>query len=195
MSRTKEFDVDVALQAALDLFWRQGYEATSVNDLVEHLGIGRASMYATFGNKHDLYLRALDRYVQSTDADIMKSLSQPGPVLPAVRELVLGYVSSIAADEQQRGCLVVNAATELLPADVSVAHRVGRSWDTLEVSLTLALSRAKAQGELASDLDPRALARFLLAVLQGLRVLSKGPSPLERLRDAANQALRVLASA
>lgn len=183
--------MDEALRNALDLFWRQGYEATSVNDLVEHLGIGKASIYATFGTKHELYLKALDRYVRTTDAQVVDELSQPGPALPAVRAIVLRFVEEILADQDQRGCLVVNSAVEL-PYDAEVAERVGRSWNTLEVALTLALSRARAQGELAAHRDPRALARLLLAVLQGLRVLGKGPSPAERLRDAATEALAIL---
>jgi len=191
VSRTKEFDVDEALHDALGLFWRKGYEATSVADLVEHLGIAKASLYATFGNKHDLYLRALDRYVRTTDAQVVDELSAPGPALPAVRALVLRHVEEILTDQVRRGCLVVNSAVEL-PGDVAVAERVGRSWDTLEVALTLALSRARAQGELAAHRDPRALARLLLAVLQGLRVLGKGPSASERLRDAASVVLSIL---
>lgn len=191
MSRTKEFDVDEALRNALDLFWRQGYEATSVNDLVEYLGIAKASVYATFGNKHDLYLRALDRYVRTTDAQVVDELSAPGAALPAVRALILRYVDDVLSDQARRGCLVVNSAVEL-PADAAVSERVGRSWDTLEVALTLALSRARAQGELAARRDPRSLARLLLALLQGLRVLGKGPSSAERIRDAATEALAIL---
>ncbi|WP_199444199.1 TetR/AcrR family transcriptional regulator [Umezawaea beigongshangensis] len=191
MSRTKEFDVDTALRAAVDLFWRQGYEATSVSDLVQHLGIAKASLYATFGAKHDLYVRALDHYVRTTDARVVDELSRPGSPLDAVRDLVLRHTRDVIADQDVRGCLVVNAAVEL-PGDESVAKRVGRSWDTLEVALTLALTRARAQGELPADRDPRALARTLLAVLQGLRVLGKGPSEPDRLLDAARQALRLL---
>lgn len=90
MARTKEFDPDAALQSALELFWRRGYEATSMADLVEHLGIGRASIYATFGNKHELYLKALDRYGESRDPALLDALSKPGPALPAVRAVVRG---------------------------------------------------------------------------------------------------------
>jgi TetR/AcrR family transcriptional repressor of nem operon len=192
MARTKEFDPDAVLQAALELFWRRGYEATSMADIVQHLGIGRASIYATFGNKHELYLKALDRYLQLRDPNPIELLSQPGPALPAVRALVQQYAEESACDQQRRGCLVVNAAVERLPGDPAVARRVESSWDTLEVALTSALTRARAQGELADDCDPRALARFLLVVLQGLRVLGKGHPDPERLRDAAAQALTAL---
>jgi len=192
MARTKEFDPDTALQGALELFWRRGYEATSMADLVQHLGIGRASIYATFGSKHELYLKALDRYLQLRNPNPIELLSQPGPALPAVRALVQQYAEESACDEQRRGCLVVNAAVERLPGDSVVARRVESSWDTLEVALASALTRARAQGELADDCDPRALARFLLVVLQGLRVLGKGHPDPERLRDAAAQALTAL---
>ena len=192
MARTKEFDPDTALQGALELFWRRGYEATSMADLVQHLGIGRASIYATFGSKHELYLKALDRYLQLRNPNPIELLSQPGPALPAVRALVQQYAEESACDEQRRGCLVVNAAVERLPGDSAVARRVESSWDTLEVALASALTRARAQGELADDCDPRVLARFLLVVLQGLRVLGKGHPDPERLRDAAAQALTAL---
>ena len=190
MARTKEFDPAAVLDAALELFWLRGYEATSMSDLVAHLGIGRASVYATFGSKHELYLRALERYVQLKDAEVVPLLSQPGPVLPAIAALLRLYTS---LEEPRRGCLVVNAACELLPADTEVARQVELSWEGLETVLASALTRAQAQGELAADSDPRALAQFLLVVLQGLRVTAKAGSSPARLRTAVEQALTVLA--
>lgn len=192
MSRTKEFDPDAVLQKALELFWERGYEATSMADLVQHLGIARASIYATFGGKHDLYVRALDRYVQSRDPGLVEMLSQPGPVLPAVRALVEAYAAESACDERRRGCMVVNAAVEVIPHDPQAARRVEASWDTLETALTSALTRARAQGEIPEGKDPRALARFLLVVLQGMRVLGRAHPDPGRVRDAAEQALSVL---
>lgn len=102
MARTKEFDPDAALDAAVELFWRKGHEAASMSDLVEHLGIGRASLYATFGSKHELYVRALQRYIQTRDPSPIEVLSQPGPVLPAVRALVRQYAHEVAADSLRR---------------------------------------------------------------------------------------------
>lgn len=149
MVRTKEFDPDAALQSALELFWRRGYEATSMADLVEHLGIGRASLYATFGNKHDLYLKALDRYGEKHQPLLLEELSQPGPALPAVRAVVRRFTAE-ATDEGSRayGCLVTNTAAELAPHDAPAARRVERSWEHLETLLESALVRARAQGEL-----------------------------------------------
>ena len=191
MARTKEFDPDVALQAALELFWERGYEATSMADLVEHLGIGRASIYATFGNKRDLYLKAYERYKQN-GIDYIGLLSQPGPVLPVVRALVERFAEESGHDEKRRGCLVVNTAVEVAPHDPTVARLVESNWDFIETTLTSALTRARAQGELAEEKDPRALARFLLTVMQGMRVIGKSSNDPERLYDAAAQALRAL---
>jgi TetR/AcrR family transcriptional repressor of nem operon len=190
VARTKEFDPDAALQAALELFWRRGYEATSMADLVEHLGIGRASLYATFGSKHELYLRALERYEESGLTRIVRELSRPGPALPAVRAVVRRYAAE-AADERMRqlGCLITNTAAELAPHDPAAARRVERNWDHIETALHSALTRAQAQGELPAGRDPLALARMLLVLMQGLRVVGKASSDAARVRDAAEQAL------
>ncbi|GAA3080890.1 TetR/AcrR family transcriptional regulator [Streptosporangium carneum] len=192
MARTKEFDPDVALQAALELFWEHGYEATSMSDLVDRLGIGRASLYATFGGKHDLYLKALRRYAANRTPSPVEMLSQPGPALPAVRGLIEFYTEDSIRDRRRRGCMIVNAAGEMLPGDEKVAGLVDANWTALETALTSALIRARAQGELADDRDPQALARFLLVFLQGLRLISKGPPDPARLRDATAQALTIL---
>ncbi|WP_166349198.1 TetR/AcrR family transcriptional regulator [Phytoactinopolyspora limicola] len=192
MARTKEFDPDAALHRALELFWERGYEATSMAELVEHLGIGRASLYATFGSKHDLYLKALDHYLDSRDPHPIELLSQPGPAVPAIRRLVHLYAEESAGNSRRRGCMVVNAAAEMLPGDEQVARFVEASWTTLETAITSALVRAKAQAEIDADADPRALARFLVVFLQGVRVTSKGVMPPTWHRDAAEQALTVL---
>lgn len=190
MARVKEFDPDKALEKALQLFWGRGYEATSMADLVVHLGIGRASLYATFGSKHELYLKALDRYSQTRDPDPVDLLAQPGPALPAVRQVIENYVDQ--ACREPRGCMVVNAAVETASSDPAVARLVGRNWQAIEVALISALTRARAQGELGADKDPRALGRFLLVLLQGMKVVNKGDPEPARVRAAADQALALL---
>lgn len=193
MARTKEFDPEAVLQSALELFWRRGYEATSMADLVEHLGIGRASIYATFGNKHELYLKALDRYNENRDSGLLCELSQPGPPLPAVRAVVRRFAAEANADDRRfQGCFVTNTAAELGAHDPAAARRVEASWGHIETLLRSALMRAQAQGELAADRDPRALARMLLVLMQGLRVVGKASNDPGRVRDAAEQALGLL---
>ncbi len=192
MARTKEFDPDAALQSALELFWQRGYEATSMADLVAHLGIARASLYGTFGSKRELYLKALERYGEQHGPPIVEELSQPGPALPAVRALVRRFAEEAACDELRRGCFVTNTAVELGAHDADTARRVEQSWSSLETVLTSALMRAAAQGELPADRDPVALARMLLVLLQGLRVIGKVNPSAGLLRDAADQALTLL---
>ncbi|MFD8912274.1 TetR/AcrR family transcriptional regulator [Streptomyces sp. NPDC059575] len=193
MARTKEFDPDAALQSALELFWQRGYEATSLTDLVEHLGIGRASIYATFGSKHELYLKAMDRYAETRDPVLLTELSQPGPALPAVRAVVRRFATEATAPEGRlTGCFVTNTAAELAPHDPAAARRVEISWEHVETLLHSALVRAQAQGELPEDRDPRALARMLLVLLQGVRIVGKASDDPARVRDAAEQALALL---
>ncbi|MFG2818657.1 TetR/AcrR family transcriptional regulator [Kitasatospora sp. NPDC048365] len=192
MARTKEFDPDAALRSALDLFWERGYEATSMADLTERLGIGRASLYATFGSKHELFLRALDRYREVGDGRLLDELSAPGPALPAVRAVVRRFAEEGVHDQRRRGCLVTNTAAELAGHDPDAERRVHASWDRLELLLTSALTRARAQGELPADRDPQALARMLLVLLQGLRVVGRTAGEPARLRQAAEQALTLL---
>ncbi|CAM5353484.1 TetR/AcrR family transcriptional regulator [Streptomyces abikoensis] len=192
MARTKEFDPDAALQSALELFWQRGYEATSMADLVGHLGVARASLYATFGSKHDLYLKALERYGAQRGPRVAEELARPGPALPAVRALVTRYAEEAAADDLRRGCFVTNTAVELAPHDPDAARSVEDSWRVLERALTSALTRAAEQGELPAGRDPVALARMLLVLLQGMRVVGKAAPGPARLRDAAEQALALL---
>ncbi|MEC3951685.1 TetR family transcriptional regulator [Nocardia sp. CDC153] len=193
MARTKEFDPDTVLRRALELFWERGYEATSMSDLVEHLGIAKASIYGTFGGKRELYLKALQRYLETTDPVIMTELSQPGPVLPAVRDLVTRFITEASSPDSYLGCMVVNSAVEMARRDEAVARLVESSWAHLETTLTSALLRARAQGELSADSDPRAIARFLLVFFQGVRVLERTPGSAARLEDAARVAVSLLA--
>lgn len=176
----------------MDLFWQRGYEATSMADLVAHLGVARAGIYATFGSKHELYLQALERYGELIHPTLLAELSGPGPALPAVRSLVERFADEAAGADGGRGCFVVNTAVELAPHDPLAARHVQASWDFLETALASALSRARAQAELPADRDPQALARCLLVLMQGLRVMGKAATEPQRLRDAAAQALVLL---
>ncbi|WP_067835094.1 TetR/AcrR family transcriptional regulator [Nocardia lijiangensis] len=190
MARTKEFDPDVVLDRALQLFWQHGYEATSIADLTEHLGIARACIYATYGCKHELFMKALQRHVEVVDALVTAELARPGPALPAVRGLIDRFVTESCSENRFLGCLVTNAAVELAARDAEVARLVESSWARTETALASALARARAQGELAPGADPRAMARFLLVFLQGVWVLERAPDTATRLRDAG----RVVAS-
>ncbi|GAA4587161.1 TetR/AcrR family transcriptional repressor of nem operon [Actinoplanes octamycinicus] len=191
MGRNKEFDVADALDRAMRLFWQRGYAATSMADLVAATGVARAGLYATFGGKHELYLKALDAYATARDPAVVARLAGPGPALPAVFALINDYAS---ADEGRTGCFVVNSAIERLPADAAAALTVEASWSALEAALTSAFSRARSAGELRASTDPAALARMVLVLLQGLRVVGKGRPGSGRATDAAAQAIALITS-
>ncbi|WP_378730887.1 TetR/AcrR family transcriptional regulator [Nocardia brasiliensis] len=191
MGRTKEFDPDAALRTAMELFWRQGYEGTSMQDLVDQLKLGRGSIYGTFGGKRELYLQALERYAEDARAGLLDQLSVPGSALAAVRALVCWYAETSLVDEARKGCLMTNTAVEL-PADEGARKLVTSGLETMETLLTSALLRARAEGELSEDRDPVALARFLVTLLQGIRVVGKTPLRRRLLDDTVEQALTLL---
>ncbi|NYI07208.1 TetR/AcrR family transcriptional regulator [Allostreptomyces psammosilenae] len=193
MARTKEFDPDAALQAALELFWERGYEATSMSDLVARLGIAKASIYGTFGGKRDLFLAALDRYgANRSNTGALAALNEPDAGLEAVRAAVRAFATEAMEDPRRLGCLVTNSAVELTRHDTEVARRVEASWASLEGALESALVRARDRGELPEGREPRQIASFLLVLFQGLRVMGRGRPEPERIRAAATQALAVL---
>jgi len=185
MGRPREFDEQAVVQRAKELFWRRGYERTSVQDLVDELGIGRGSLYAAFGDKHALFVRALDDYVDADQGALLTSLDGEGPVLPRLRE-VLYAVAASAHDQPGRGCLLVNSATECAAHDPATAECASRAFDRMEMAFTQVLKRAQRQGELAKNTDPAAAAALLLAVLNGLQVVGKVRPDVERLALAVD---------
>src|SRR5712692_10611500 len=113
MARHKEFDRDEALHKAMEVFWSRGYEAASIQDLVKHMGINRQSLYDTFGDKHALYLQALDRYREVEGRKLFELLERPGPVKEVLRELFERVVEGSLCDRERRGCFIGNAMSEL----------------------------------------------------------------------------------
>jgi TetR/AcrR family transcriptional repressor of nem operon len=184
----------------MQLFWERGYEATSVDDLVTRLGVGRGSLYAAFGSKHALYLRALDRYRCEQMAGALAELDAPGaPLLPTLRRLF----ESIAAETlgeapagrpaTPSGCFMVNATTERAACDASVAARVRDNAAAMEATLERAVRRAQAAGEVPAARDARALARFLVMAIQGLRVAGAATPDRATLADVIDVTLAALA--
>src|SRR3982751_5501533 len=113
MARHKEFDRDEALQKAMEVFWARGYEATSVGDLVEQMGINRQSIYDTFGDKHSLYLQSLDRYREVEGRKMLEAVEHPGAVKGALPQLFQGVIECALGGGERRGCFVGNATSEL----------------------------------------------------------------------------------
>ncbi len=192
MSRPKAFDPTAVLARAMNMFWSQGYEATSVQDLTDHLGIGRASLYATFGDKHSLYRQALEHYRANEAAGLAQLLASANPVLPAIRRVLEDVVADAVDAQPSRGCLAVNAAAEVAPHDAEVCRVVDRTFGDIETALHGALLRAQANGELPTDRDARALASFVSCTINGLRVTGKARPDHDRLSDVVAMTMDAL---
>src|ERR671917_1043632 len=148
MARHKEFDRDEALQRAMEVFWSRGYEAASVGELVKHMGINRQSLYDTFGDKHSLYLAALDRYREVEGRKMFELLEQPGPVKRALRQLFEGVVDCALGGGERRGCFVGNATSELAGRCRETAEKACGSMAAAEEALYRALLRGREAGEI-----------------------------------------------
>jgi len=190
MPRTKEFRPEEALDRAVQLFWCRGYEATSMRDLLDGMGIGRGSFYDTFGDKHALFLAALDRFEEVRTRWVDETLEGAG--LSGIEEVFRRSVAGMVRWEPRRGCLLANTAVELAPHDPEVAARISRYVRRTEQAFEGAVIRARAAGEIPADADPRTLARFLVSNLHGLRVLARAGTDRQSLEDAAGVALRAL---
>lgn len=173
MPRVKQFDQQQVLKKAMNLFWQQGYHATSIQDLVDHLGINRASLYDTFGGKKQLFEKALDRYITINQAANKKLLERSEPVKTTIRHLLEHTVKDVLSDKDKKGCFVVNTTTELAACDPDIGKRVvdnQRQFVDLFQSLIL---KGQAGGEIASQKNARALALSMYMVFSGLRVIGK----------------------
>lgn len=192
MSRHKEFDRNTALEKAMDLFWAKGYEATSIQNLVEAMGVNRGSLYATFGDKRALHLEVLDHYCAKEIARAFGALDEPGPIKPAIRQLFDEVVERSATEHDMRGCLIDNVAVELAVLDDTARNLITCAVKRDEAKLHNALVRAKATGELGEAHDPVALARYLNSSLKGLRVMARTADDAGQLRDIVSVTLSVL---
>ena len=192
MPRPKAFHPDEALEKAMGVFWLKGYEATSMEDLLAAMGINRGSLYDTFGDKRQLFVKALDHYCQGIVGAKFGLLSQPGPALPLLRQFLSGMLEGALADPQRRGCLLANTVMELAPHEADIAAKLRRSLQMGEDAFLNLLVRAKEQGELRPDQDPRALARFLMTLFQGVIVMIKSGASEETIRESVAIGLAVL---
>jgi TetR/AcrR family transcriptional regulator, transcriptional repressor for nem operon len=192
MARPRDFDVDAALDRAMEMFWSKGYEATSLDDLCGGTGLSRSSLYATFGNKRNLLLRSVDRYVELRTPRITAILAQPISIHDAFASLARQFIDQIVAGPGRRGCFLGNCAAELPRSDRAALARVRRGLESTVATFRGALACAKARGELADSADVDALARFLTAGFQGLRLVGKVNADRAELEDIATTMLRCL---
>ena len=192
MARPKEFNPEEALDKAMHVFWHKGYEATSMEDLLTAMDINRGSLYDTFGDKRQLFLKVMDRYCHSFIGSKFSLLDQPGPALPTLRQFIHGMIEGALADPQRRGCLIANTVMELAPHEKEIAGTLHQALKMAEDTFFKVLTRAKQQGELKNDKDPRAVARFITTMMQGTIVMIKAGASAEAVVQSAETALSIL---
>jgi TetR/AcrR family transcriptional repressor of nem operon len=187
--RPKEFERDDVLRAAIRQFWTHGFEASSINDLLDAMGINRQSVYNEFGDKHQLFMVALTHYAEKVSAEIGEVLSDAGQ---SPMQAIRGFFKALrdrTTTGERIGCLLTNTLVEVGPHDAKVRKFITGIYRGLEDRLAELIGKAMAAGEIPGGRDPRQLARFVVSVFQGSLVLSKG-----RMDDVIGDAIAVAES-
>ncbi|MCM3186843.1 TetR/AcrR family transcriptional regulator [Priestia megaterium] len=190
MARNKEFDEKEALRRAMELFWRQGYEKTSMQDLVNYMGVHRRSIYDTFGDKHTLFIRALSHYVEVMDVRFKSNITPELTVKQAIRKVFEMVI--YPTDKQPKGCLTVNTAVELSLLDQEVAEKITETFIKTETLLFDLLKHGQEQGEIPEHYDIKGLSKFIHNSLVGIRVLAKTINDKKELETIIDMNLSVL---
>jgi TetR/AcrR family transcriptional regulator, transcriptional repressor for nem operon len=191
MTRTKEFDPEQALDDAMNVFWRFGYENTSLDQLMREMGIARQSLYNTFGDKRSLYLQVLRHYRDENLARVRAMFAGDTSVKESIAVL-LRELTSQTRDQRERGCLLLSATMERPADDKEVLEFLRDNQRTIERILADALKRAQDRGEILGKKDPKALASFVVGVMQGIRSLAKVEPDRKVLENVAAIALSTL---
>jgi TetR/AcrR family transcriptional repressor of nem operon len=193
MARPKEFDPERALDKAMNVFWRLGYEHTSLEALMKEMGIARQSLYDTFGDKRALYLKAMAHYRDQTNSQMQKMLNE----IPSVSDGFARLLYDLAAEtreQHERGCLLLSANLQRDPKDAVVRNFLRDNQARVEAIFLQALATAQKQEELSPKDDPAALARFFVVTIQGMRAMARLKSDRKALEQVAKVALAVFNS-
>jgi TetR/AcrR family transcriptional repressor of nem operon len=191
MARPREFDEATVLEAAMNCFWAQGYELTSVRELAKQMGITGASLYNAFGDKRSLYRQVLGHYLEQTVRDRVARLEQLPP-FPAIRTFFDEIVERSVTDKQRRGCMLVNSALELAPYDPEFQKLVAQEMIFIEAFFRRCIEAGQKDGTISAIRPAAELAKLLLSVLLGIRVLARTRPQRAVLEDAANAVLELL---
>ena len=191
MVRTKQFDQYAALDEAMELFWERGYHATSIQDLVDHLGVNRQSLYDTFGGKDQLYLAALERYRTLAAQPMHQALAREGPVREVLQRFFSEFLDNFLAGNW-KGCFMVNATAELAGQDEGVSRVCAANARQLETAFAGLIARGLQAGEINPARPTLQLARFLVNTLNGLAVTAKATRDRKALDQIVEVALAAL---
>jgi len=188
----KQFDIDEVLDKAMQVFWSQGYEATSMQDLLNSMGINRGSLYSTYRDKHSLFLAALRMYDDKVRSMRLSNLESKYDPKEAIRQLLLTFFTQVTGLSDKRGCFLTNTALELATRDPEAGKIVSQSQKEIEAFFKRMIIKGKAAGEIAPDVQPEETASGLLASLMGLAVLSRSRPEQPLYQAIVNDAVRRL---
>lgn len=192
MARFKAFDEDRALDAAVDCFWSRGYEATSVRDLADSMGIGGASLYNTYGDKRALFTRSLERYANRSMRERIARLEGDNRPKEAIEAFLAEIIDRSVGDPDRKGCLLVNSALDVAPHDAAIGKVVAGYLDEIRGFFRRNIESARKAGQVPRRLDPEAVSGHLLGVLLGIRVLARTGAKRKLLESVAQPALDLL---
>jgi TetR/AcrR family transcriptional regulator, transcriptional repressor for nem operon len=192
MARPKAFDEERALDHAVDCFWSRGYEATSVRDLGEAMGIGGASLYNAYGDKRALFVRCLEHYANRSSRERMARLEEKHPPKDAIRAFLGEIVERSLKDPECRGCLLVNSALDIGPHDAAIGEAVSAYLDEIRAFFRRNIEAARRAGSVPKGIDAESVSGHLLGVLVGIRTLSRVKRERKLLESIARPALALL---
>ncbi len=190
MPKVKLFDQEEVLRRARNLFWKKGYNATSMQDLVDHLGINRGSIYDTFGGKRSLYLQAIKNYILEVSRKVNKDITDSNGALEKL-EAILGYSKSSALDKgmTEYGCLLVNSALEIGPVDEEVNQLILKDHENFRQIIKTILEEGQQAGEFKKSFDSLSMATFIHNSLIGIRVGQRSKEPMEYFERISSEIL------
>ena len=192
MARTKDFDEDEVLGKAIDLFWHKGYNGTSMQDLVDGLGISRSSLYDTYGDKHTLFIKALEGYQNENSGKVCAIINSGAPAKETIKKLLEYITGGLLEDKEHKGCFMVNAEVEVAPHDPEVSRLVCENDQQVEDAFYLVIKKGQENGEITNRQDARALARFTFNTVKGIRVTAKSTTDKAVFDDIIGLAVAVL---
>ncbi|HTJ49964.1 MAG TPA: TetR/AcrR family transcriptional regulator [Cyclobacteriaceae bacterium] len=192
MARTKDFDEDEILNKAVTLFWHKGYNGTSMQELVDALGISRSSLYDTYVDKHTLYVKALEYYQNTASGNLASVVNNAPSARDAVKCLLELTTADLLKDKQHKGCFMVNAEVEVAPHDSKIKNIVRKNEQQIEDLFRQAIQRGQENGEITNKQDSKALARFFMNTVKGIRVSAKSTTDKAFFSDIISTALSLL---
>ena len=192
MARPREFDETAALEAAVACFWSRGYEATSVRDLAENMGLSAPSLYNAYGDKHALFVQALEHYLDRSMRERIERLEHTVPPKQAIREFIREIIEHSVNDRERRGCFLVNSALEVAPHDKKLSELSADRLAELEAFFARLVRKAQVEGTVPRKPVAKDLARLLLGIVLGIRVLARVRPERASLESLARPVLALL---